>query len=114
MALFPTASGLLASGHSTSPPSATSISNATDGGMSILPIAETPVTGTFDQPGAGTCSVGSLYLGKVYGQSDFPANVALSVSNGPCGRMSVEFEPQPSINAGDLPQAMARRWIAIS
>lgn len=97
-------------------PRATPIVNSTDGGMSILPIAESPVTGTFDQPGAGTCSAGSmsLYLGKVYGQSDFPADVALSVSNGPCGRMSIDFEPQPSVSASDLPQAVARRWIAIS
>ncbi|KAF3046202.1 hypothetical protein E8E11_008605 [Didymella keratinophila] len=116
IALFPTASGLLASGYSTPLPVATPISNATDGGMSILPIVEPPVTGTFDQPGAGTCSAGSmsLYLGKVYGQSEFPADVALSVSNGPCGRMVVDFDPQPSISAGDLPQAVARRWIAIS
>ncbi|KAF3042084.1 hypothetical protein E8E12_000312 [Didymella heteroderae] len=116
LALFPTASGLLASGYSTLIPSATPIPSSTDGGMSILPIAETPVTGTFDQPGAGTCSAGSmsLYVGKVYGQSDFPAEYALSVSNGPCGRMVVDFDPVAPVSVGDLPQAMARRWIAIS
>lgn len=118
--LFPTASGILPSGYVpsgyTAVPSATPISSSSSGGMSILPIAEAPVTGTFDQPGAGTCSAGSmsLYLGKVYGQSDFPADYAMSVSNGPCGRMSIDFEAVAPVSPGELSQAVARRWIAIS
>ncbi|KAF1933709.1 uncharacterized protein M421DRAFT_1082 [Didymella exigua CBS 183.55] len=114
IALYPTATGRLPSGYSTLIPTATPISSS--GGMSILPIAEAPVPGTVNQPGAGTCSAGSmsLYLGKVYGQSNFPADVAMSVSNGPCGRMSIDFEPQPAVEEGELGQAVERRWIAIS
>lgn len=116
IALFPTATGLLPSGFSTLMPSATPVSSTMEGGMSILPVAEAPVTGTFDQPGAGTCSAGSLslYLGKAYGQSDFPADYALSVSNGPCGRLSIDFEAQEPVSEGDLEMAVERRWVAIS
>lgn len=114
MALLATATGLFPSGFSTPILSATPIPSS--GGMSILPVAESPATGTFGQPGAGTCSIGSmsLYLGKVYGQSEFPADVALRVSNGPCGRMSIDFEPQMAVGDDELTPLVERRWIAIS
>ncbi|KAF1915688.1 hypothetical protein BDU57DRAFT_557772 [Ampelomyces quisqualis] len=40
---------------------------------------------------ANTCGSGSrsLYLGTVQGQTDFPIEYALALSNGPCGRFSV-------------------------
>jgi hypothetical protein len=39
----------------------------------------------------GTCARGSreLYLGTITGQTDFPIEYALAMSNGPCGRFSV-------------------------
>mgnify|MGYP004509973273 CR=1 FL=1 len=115
-AFFPTATGLLPTGFSTLVPSATPISSATEGRVSILPVFETPSTGTFDQPGAGTCSIGSLslYLGRVYGQSTFPEDLALVVSNGPCGRVSLGFDEATAVSAGDLVPLIARRMIAMS
>ncbi|KAJ4348984.1 hypothetical protein N0V95_004981 [Ascochyta clinopodiicola] len=109
MMLYATASGM-ASGMSTMIPIATPIS-APDTGMSILPISEPASTGTPSNPGSGTCSMGSLslYLGVVRGQNDFPEDVALVVSNGPCGRLSIDFEPvTPETN-----DVIARRMISI-
>ncbi|OAL02683.1 hypothetical protein IQ06DRAFT_324807 [Phaeosphaeriaceae sp. SRC1lsM3a] len=42
-------------------------------------------------PTPSTCSTGSrgYYLGTVQGQTDFPMEYALWMSNGPCGRLSV-------------------------
>jgi hypothetical protein len=116
VALFPMGTGLVPSGISTLMPSATLISNSSDGGMSILPISEPPAPGTFDQPGAGTCSAGSLSLwwGTAYGSPEFPTNYAVSVSNGPCGRMTIGFMPQVPAMQSDFNQTMERRWIAIS
>ncbi|KZM23698.1 uncharacterized protein EKO05_0002839 [Ascochyta rabiei] len=106
--LYATASGMAPSGLSTMVPIATPIS---DGGMSIQPISEPASTGTPSNPGSGTCSIGSLslYLGVARGQKDFPEDVALSFSNGPCGRMSIDFEAvTPETN-----DVIARRMISI-
>jgi hypothetical protein len=50
-------------------------------------------TGT--APGGNTCAAGSmsLYLGPIRGQERFPEDVAIYVSNGPCGRFSVNPVP---------------------
>ncbi|KAF2624025.1 hypothetical protein BU25DRAFT_493927 [Macroventuria anomochaeta] len=111
-ALFPTATGLIPSGFSTLVPSATPISSSSKGGMSTLPISEPASTGTFDAPGAGTCSAGSksLYLGMIRGQSGFPEDVAISFSNGPCGRMSVDFEEVAPMTTSEL---VAKRMVKI-
>lgn len=112
VAYYPTGTAALVTGYTTLIPVATPISSS-EAGMSILPVTETPATGTFAQPGAGTCSAGSmsLYLGRVYGQSNFPPEVALYVSNGPCGRMSVGFDEAPPVTQEDLPALVQRRWI---
>lgn len=84
--------------------------------MSILPIVESPSTGTFAQPGAGTCPAGSLtlYLGRAYGQSSFPPELALYFSNGPCGRMSIGFDEAAPVRQEDLTPLAERRWIGSS
>ncbi|KAF9694929.1 hypothetical protein EKO04_006866 [Ascochyta lentis] len=107
--LYPTASGMVPSGMSTMMPIATPI--YTDDDMSILPISEPASTGTPSNPGSGTCSIGSLslYLGVIRGQNFFPEDVALSFSNGPCGRMSIDFEAvTPETN-----DVIARRMVSI-
>lgn len=106
---YPTASGLMPTGYSTLMPVATPITE--DGGMSIMPISDPASTGTPSQPGSGTCSMGSLslYVGVIRGQNYFPEDVALSFSNGPCGRMSVDFEPV-TLENNDM---IARRMISI-
>lgn len=108
---FPTASGVVPSGFSTLLPSATPISSS-EGGMSIMPVPEPASTGTIDNPGAGTCSIGSLslYLGTIRGKNDFPQDVAVFFSNGPCGRMSIDFEAvTPETN-----DVIAKRMVVIS
>jgi hypothetical protein len=91
--LFPTASGIMPSGLVTLPSTASPIVAKRQ--VSILPISEPASTGTLSNPGSGTCSVGSmsLYLGTVQGQTDFPKDYAASFSNGPCGRLSIDFKP---------------------
>lgn len=117
-AYFPTGTGTaaLATGYSTLIPIVTPISSSEDGSMSILPISELPRTGTNEQPGAGTCSVGSmsLYLGRIYGQSAFPEGVALFASNGPCGRMSIGSDEAEPVSQEDLTPLVQRRWIGSS
>ncbi|KAH6622088.1 hypothetical protein C7974DRAFT_215892 [Boeremia exigua] len=112
LAYFPTATAL-ATGFTTLTPIATPISDPEDGMMSILPISAVPTTGTLDSPGAGTCAVGSLslYLGKVYGQVGFPPGVALWVSNGPCGRMGIDFDEAAPVKPEDLKPLVARRFV---
>lgn len=53
------------------------------------PISTAPATGL--QNSNTTCALGSmsLYLGTVQGEEDFPSDVAMYMSNGGCGRMSV-------------------------
>lgn len=95
-AAYPTASGYttlipLATAISSSPEA---VATASDGNMSILPIFGNPTPGTFDAPGSGTCSAGSmsLFVGKAYGRVGFNPRVALYISNGPCGRMGVDYD----------------------
>ena len=62
-------------------PTGTSISSA------VIPIStSTPIN---------TCPAGSLslYLGTIRGQEDFPEDIALVFSNGPCGRFSISPIP---------------------
>lgn len=115
-AAFLTGTAALATAYSTLIPIATPISSSEEGSMSILPIVESPSTGTFAQPGAGTCPAGSLtlYLGRVYGQSSFPPEVALYFSNGPCGRMSIGFDEAAPVRQEDLTPLVERRWIGSS
>lgn len=104
-AAFPTvASGMLPSGFSTLIPIATPISSSAEGSMSIQPIVESPLTGTFDRPGAGTCSAGSLslFIGKAYGRVGFNPDDAIVISNGGCGRHSVDFEEAPVVTPEQL------------
>ncbi len=72
--------------------------------MTILPVSAEPSSGTIQNPGAGTCSAGSMsmYVGKVYGQPGFPEDVALYVSNGPCGRMSLDFDGAAPVTQEEL------------
>lgn len=103
----PMATGLVPTGYTTLLPRATPTAD-----MSIMPVMEPALTGTSAHPGSGTCSIGSLslYLGVIRGQNDFPMDYAVSFSNGPCGRLSIDFEAvTPETNDN-----IQRRLVAIS
>jgi hypothetical protein len=72
-------------GNSTLPPTTAS-------GIVTLPTGTSPASplSTGSTP-VGTCAKGSreLYLGTIMGQTGFPIEYALAMSNGPCGRFSV-------------------------
>lgn len=104
-AAFPTASGMLPSGLTTLVPRATVMSSPVEGNMSIQPIFGEPAVGTFDQPGSGTCSAGSmsLFLGKAYGRVGFNPRVALYISNGGCGRLGVDYDEVAPVPPSQLP-----------
>ena len=106
--ILPTGTGLLPSGFSAIVPTGAVIKRQ----MSIQPISEPAAPTETADPDAGTCSAGSmsLYLGKIYGQSGFPANMSISFSSGPCGRFSIQFDAAGPVPMSEL---MSRRWIGI-
>lgn len=113
-AAFPTAaSGMLLS---TMVPIATPISSSVGGSMSIQLTVEAPSGGIFEQPGADTCSAGSLslYLGKAYGRVGFDPSKAIVISNGPCGREGVEYDQVAPISPGQLTQLGVRGLLGSS
>ncbi|KAH5315921.1 hypothetical protein HBI08_088540 [Parastagonospora nodorum] len=67
------------------------ILNSTNPIAMPMPIATGTSPSTPLSTAAPTCGKGSLslYLGTIQGQTDFPIEYALAMSNGPCGRFTV-------------------------